>query len=40
MYEPMDLLERIRLLLVRKRGPKRQAELRGRPAEVEHANVA
>jgi two-component system, OmpR family, response regulator CpxR len=23
MYEPMDLLERIRLLLVRKRGPKR-----------------
>lgn len=40
MYEPMDLLERIRLLLVRKRGPKRQVELRGRAAEVEHATVA
>jgi two-component system, OmpR family, response regulator CpxR len=26
MYEPVDLLERIRLLLVRKRGPKRPVE--------------
>jgi CheY-like chemotaxis protein len=32
MYEPVDLLEKIRLLLVRKRGPKRPAELRVRPA--------
>lgn len=38
MYEPADLLERIRLLLVRKRGPKRPVELRQRP--VEHATVA
>lgn len=38
MYEPADLLERIRLLLVRKRGPKRQAESRERA--VEHATVA
>ena len=28
MYEPADLLERIRLLLVRKRGPKRPTEVR------------
>jgi CheY-like chemotaxis protein len=27
MYEPVDLLERIRLLLVRKRGPKRPVDL-------------
>ncbi|MGO8983948.1 MAG: response regulator [Terriglobales bacterium] len=40
MYEPADLLERIRLLLVRKRGPKRQVELRARPADVQHATVA
>jgi CheY-like chemotaxis protein len=32
MYEPMDLLEKIRLLLVRKRGPRRPFEVRGRPA--------
>ena len=38
MYEPMDLLEKIRLLLVRKRGPKRPFELRARPAA--HATVA
>ena len=38
MYEPADLLERIRLLLVRKRGPKRHAELHACP--VEHATVA
>jgi len=38
MYEPADLLEKIRLLLVRKRGPKRPVELRERPAE--HATVA
>jgi two-component system response regulator CpxR len=40
MYEPADLLERIRVLLVRKRGPKRHGELRSRPAEVEQAIVA
>lgn len=40
MYEPADLLERIRLLLVRKRGPKRQVELRARAADVELATVA
>jgi len=40
MYEPADLLERIRLLLVRKRGPKRLAELRTRALDVEHATVA
>ena len=31
-YEPAELLERIRLLLVRKRGPKRQVEPHPRPA--------
>jgi two-component system response regulator CpxR len=40
MYEPADLLERIRLLLVRKRGPKRQVELRARALDAEHATVA
>jgi two-component system, OmpR family, response regulator CpxR len=40
MYEPAELLERIRLLLVRKRGPKRQGELRARAVDVEHATVA
>ncbi len=40
MYEPADLLERIRLLLVRTRGPKRSVALRVCPAEVEHATVA
>jgi hypothetical protein len=40
MYEPAELLERIRLLLVRKRGPKRQTEVRSRPMNVEHATVA
>jgi two-component system, OmpR family, response regulator CpxR len=40
MYEPADLLERIRLLLVRKRGPKRQVELRARMVAAEHATVA
>lgn len=38
MYEPADLLERIRLLLIRKRGPKRSAEPHSR--QVEHATVA
>ena len=38
MYEPVDLLEKIRLLLVRKRGPKRPVELRARPPA--HATVA
>ncbi len=40
MYEPAELLERIRLLLVRKRGPKRQAEVRGRAVDEAHATVA
>ena len=40
MYKPADLLERIRLLLVRKRGPKRQVELRPRAVDVERATVA
>ena len=38
MYEPAELLERIRLLLVRKRGPKRPVELQARAAA--HASVA
>jgi two-component system response regulator CpxR len=38
MYEPAELLERIRLLLVRKRGPKRPVEFHTR-AQV-HATVA
>ena len=37
MYEPAELLERIRLLLVRKRGPKRPLEQRPLAA---HATVA
>ncbi len=40
MFEPADLLERIRLLLVRKRGPKRPVELRVPAAAVEQASVA
>ncbi len=40
MYEPADLLERIRLLLVRKRGPKRPVERRGPALAVGRANVA
>jgi two-component system, OmpR family, response regulator CpxR len=40
MYEPVELLERIRLLLVRKRGPKRSADLVSRPAHAQHATVA
>ncbi len=40
MYEPADLLERIRLLLARKRGPKRPVAVHVRPADVEHATVA
>jgi two-component system, OmpR family, response regulator CpxR len=38
MYEPVDLLERIRLLLVRKRGPKRLTEPSTRP--VAQASMA
>ena len=38
MYEPVDLLEKVRLLLVRKRGPKRPIELPARAAA--HATVA
>jgi hypothetical protein len=33
MYAPVDLLERVRLLLVRKRGPKR---MQPRTPEVQH----
>ncbi len=40
MYEPVDLLERIRLLLVRKRGPKRPLELHAGAIGVGRANVA
>jgi DNA-binding response OmpR family regulator len=40
MYEPAELLERIRLLLVRKRGPKRQAEVQVRAQDVGRASVA
>ena len=40
MYEPAELLERIRVLLVRKRGPKRQVEPGVRLLEVNHATVA
>jgi two-component system response regulator CpxR len=40
MYEPAELLERIRLLLVRKRGPKRSGDLGARVASVQHATVA
>ena len=38
MYEPMDLLERIRVLLIRKRGPKRSSDHNCRP--LAHAGVA
>jgi two-component system, OmpR family, response regulator CpxR len=38
MYEPAELLEKIRLLLIRKRGPKRPVELPVRP--VARATVA
>jgi CheY-like chemotaxis protein len=38
MHEPAELLERIRLLLVRKRGPKRHVELR--PSPVQQASAA
>lgn len=39
MYEPVDLLEKIRVLLVRKRGPKRPVEVHPRVAAA-HATVA
>ncbi len=40
MYEPAELLERIRLLLVRKRGPKRQVEIHAHLRDEQHATVA
>jgi two-component system response regulator CpxR len=40
MYEPADLLERIRLLLVRKRGPKRAIQLHAPAMHAKHATVA
>jgi len=39
MYQPVDLLERIRLLLVRKRGPKRLIDHTGAPPAAQ-ASVA
>jgi len=39
MYAPAELLERIRLLLVRKRGPKRALQAEP-PAQPEHEEVA
>jgi DNA-binding response OmpR family regulator len=39
LYEPAELLERIRLLLVRKRGPKRQVEAHAAAAKVAHAGM-
>jgi CheY-like chemotaxis protein len=38
MYEPADLLEKVRLLLIRKRGPKRPVEMRTRA--IQEATVA
>ncbi len=40
LYEPAELLERIRQLLVRKRGPKRQVEPRPSAANAAHAGVS
>jgi len=40
MYEPVDLLEKVRLLLVRKRGPKRQVGLDTPAVKAQHATVA
>ena len=34
MYAPVDLLERVRLLLVRKRGPKRLQQQQQRPQQI------
>ncbi len=39
MYSPADLLERVRLLLIRKRGPKRMQQPRTAPV-AEHVGVA
>src|ERR1700690_3388013 len=40
MYEPVDLLEKIRLLLVRKRGPKRLVGVDTHTVKAQHATVA
>jgi two-component system response regulator CpxR len=40
MYEPADLLEKVRVLLVRKRGPKRQAGRDIHSVTAQHAIVA
>jgi two-component system response regulator CpxR len=40
MYEPVDLLERIRVLLVRKRGPKRHEDVGAHAVAARHATVA
>jgi len=40
MYEPAELLERIRLLLIRKRGPKRHPQPGSDAAHLQHATVA
>jgi hypothetical protein len=39
MYSPADLLERVRLLLIRKRGPKR-LHRRQQPAMASHIGAA
>ena len=38
MYEPVDLLEKVRVMLVRKRGPKRPMATQSRPA-AHHATA-
>jgi CheY-like chemotaxis protein len=40
MYEPVDLLERIRVLLIRKRGPKRQTAPAAPAVAMDRATVA
>jgi DNA-binding response OmpR family regulator len=40
MYSPADLLERVRLLLIRKRGPKRLHQRQHQPALASHIGAA
>ena len=40
MYEPAELLERIRVLLIRKRGPKRQLDVHAGALNAAHATMA
>jgi hypothetical protein len=39
MYSPADLLERVRQLLVRKRGPRRLHQRQQQPAMASHVGV-